>query len=69
MTYKELVEEWLAEKRYYVKASTLALYKYQMEKYILPAIGKYEVIDITEDMLQMQLRTWEEQKTQEQVNG
>lgn len=64
MTCKELVDEWLAEKRYYVKASTLALYKYQMEKYILPAIGKHKITDITEDMLQMQLRTWEERKTQ-----
>ena len=51
MTYKELVDEWLAEKRYYVKASTLALYKYQMEKFILPAIGKYEIKDITGDVL------------------
>ena len=60
MKYKELVEEWLEEKKHYVKESTYALYAYEMRAYILPMLGKYEIAEITEDVLQNCTFQWQE---------
>lgn len=62
MKYKELVEEWLAEKKRYVKESTYALYVYEMHTYILPMMGEYELADITEEVLQDCTFQWQEMR-------
>lgn len=59
MKYKELVEEWLEEKKHYVKESTYALYTYEMRSYILPMLGEIELADITEEVLQDCTLQWQ----------
>lgn len=60
MKYKELVEEWMEEKKHYVKESTYALYTYEMRSYILPMLGEIELADITEEVLQDCTFQWQE---------
>ena len=53
MQYKEWLDEWL---ELYIKASakerTYRKYRQQTEKYILPALGEYDVNDLTAIELQ-----------------
>ena len=63
MLYKELVKEWLQEKQNYVKESTYALYDYEMKNYILPALGNYDVIDVTEGVIQECAIRWQNTKS------
>ena len=62
MKYKELAEEWLKEKKRYVKESTYALYAYEMCTYILPMLEEYELVDITEELLQECTFQWQEMR-------
>ena len=62
MKYKELAEEWLKEKKRYVKESTYALYAYEMCTYILPMLEEYELVDITEEILQECTFQWQEMR-------
>lgn len=63
LKYKELVEEWLVEKKHYVKESTYSLYAYEMRTYILPMLGEYEILEITEDVLQNCTFQWQEMRS------
>lgn len=58
MLFKDLAEEWLAEKRNYIKESTYALYQYEIENYLLPALGQLRVAEINEQALQETVLRW-----------
>lgn len=64
MTYKELVKEWLQEKKHYVKESTYALYDYELKTYILPVLGNYELVEVTEDVMQTCAVYWQTAKNE-----
>lgn len=50
--FERLSEEWLENKKYCVKTSTLAHYKMIIDKHILPLLGRYDISDITMDIIQ-----------------
>jgi len=59
MLFKELAEEWISEKKNYIKESTYALYLYEIENYLCPRIGQAEAADIGEEMLQSAVLGWQ----------
>lgn len=58
---KELVKNWLEEKRDFIKESTLAYYQFEMEHYVLPYLGDVPVSKITEKELQSMVLFWQKQ--------
>lgn len=59
MKFEDVVKIWLQEKSYYIKESTYALYAYELDNYILPIIGKVEMSDLTEELIQKAVYSWQ----------
>lgn len=59
MTFKETAIEWLDKKRNYIKESTYALYKYEIQFYLIPAIGDLDIEAISGEMLQEIVLKWQ----------
>lgn len=52
MVLQEVLDMWLDEKRMYVKQSTYAYYRYEIEHYISPLLGQLTLEELTEDKIQ-----------------
>lgn len=59
MLFKNLAEEWITQKRDFIKESTYALYLYEIENYLCPCMGQEEVSDIGADRLQNAVLEWQ----------
>lgn len=59
MLFGEVAEMWLSEKRAYIKESTYAYYHFEMQNYIIPALGSMQVVDVTEECLQNMVLHWQ----------
>ena len=59
MLFRNLAEEWISEKKNYIKESTYALYLYEIESYLCPRIGQMEVADIGGELLQSTVLGWQ----------
>lgn len=59
MLFMELATEWLTGKRNYIKESTYALYQYEIENYLFPAIGNLDITGINEQVLQESVLNWQ----------
>lgn len=59
MLFTDLATEWLVGKGNYIKESTYALYQYEIEYYLLPAIGHLDVAEINEQVLQEVVLNWQ----------
>lgn len=59
MQFAELAEEWIEEKKNYIKESTYALYQYEITAYLCPAIGSMELAEINEQSLQKTILEWQ----------
>lgn len=55
-TFQELAELWLLSVRNAVKESTIAHYRYTMDRYILPVLGEQRVKTLSEALLEQGLR-------------
>ena len=62
MLFREAATEWIAEKKNFIKESTCALYKYELEQYIFPVIGAYKIDSVTEAMIQAAVLRWQQVK-------
>lgn len=60
MQFQELAAEWIQEKRNYIKESTYALYRYELEYYICPIMGNTELAKVDEQLLQRIVLEWQE---------
>ena len=61
MKFEEVVKMWLKEKSYYIKESTYSLYCFEVDNYILPILGEYNVKEITEEIIQQAVYYWQNQ--------
>lgn len=59
MLFRDLAEEWISEKKNYIKESTYALYLYEIENYLCPRIGQTEVEDVSGETLQRAVLGWQ----------
>ena len=59
MKFEDVVKIWLKEKSYYIKESTYALYSYELNNYILPVLGTVEMADLTEEVIQQTVYSWQ----------
>jgi len=59
MLFKDVLEMWLAEKERYVKVSTFAYYNFEVNNYIIPLLGEYDVTQMTEEVIQEAVLTWQ----------
>lgn len=59
MLFRNLAEEWISEKRNYIKESTYALYLYEIENYLCPRIGQMEVENMGREMFQTAVLSWQ----------
>lgn len=50
--YKDFINEWLEDKKNYVKESTYANYANIVHNHLIPQLGNYRISDITNKMLQ-----------------
>jgi len=62
MLFKDLAVEWLAEKKHYIKESTYALYRYEIENYLMPDLGDIYVAEMSEQILQEIVLHWSHTK-------
>lgn len=46
-------------KKNYIKESTSAYYVFELQNYILPALGDLEIDDLNEDMIQKNVYAWQ----------
>ena len=58
--FSEIADRWLKDKEKYIKASTFAFYRFEMETYILPYLGHMPVHLISETELQNVVIHWQE---------
>lgn len=61
MLFKEVLEMWLREKREYVKESTYAYYRFEVQHYIIPVMGDKAARDITEEYIQDVVLHWQKE--------
>lgn len=57
--FKEVAEEWLEDKRNFIKDSTAAYYQYELEHYIKPIFYNMFIEDITGELIQCCVITWQ----------
>ena len=50
--YSTILQKWLDNKRFGIKESTLAKYSYNISKYIIPALGSYNVLCISTQVIE-----------------
>lgn len=59
MLFRDLAEEWISEKKSFIKESTYALYLYEMENYLFPKVGQMEVTGLCQELLQGMILDWQ----------
>lgn len=59
MLFRDVASEWLAGKKNYIKESTFALYQYEIDNYLLPAIGCLNIVELNEQVLQNAVLDWQ----------
>lgn len=59
MTIECVADEWLQQKKSYIKESTYAYYKVNTDNYIIPYFGDLEVDSITNHMLRDVVNYWQ----------
>lgn len=64
MKFKNLALEWFESKQNYLKESTRAYYMFELQCYILPALGETEIDILDEDMIQKNVYQWQTNKGQ-----
>lgn len=52
MKFEYLAWEWFENKKKYIKESTSAYYIFELQNYILPALGDMETDELNEDIIQ-----------------
>lgn len=59
MKFECLAWEWYENKKNYIKESTSAYYVFELQNYILPALGDLEIDDLNEDIIQKNVYAWQ----------
>lgn len=59
MLLKEVLEMWLNDKKEYVKESTYAYYRFEVQNYIIPTMGNMRMTDVTEECIQNMVLHWQ----------
>lgn len=59
MKFEVLALEWFENKQNYVKESTRAYYMFELQNYIIPALGETEVENLNEDAIQRSVYNWQ----------
>ncbi len=59
MKFESLALEWYETKKKYLKESTGAYYLFELQNYIIPALGKVDIKDLTEDVIQEAVYKWQ----------
>lgn len=59
MKFETLALEWFNGKKQYLKESTEAYYLFELQNYILPALGEIEVEELDEDVIQKAVCKWQ----------
>ncbi|MGG5369466.1 tyrosine-type recombinase/integrase [Enterococcus sp. AZ196] len=57
---KEWMYHWLSQNKKFIKESTYSGYKYKIDKYIIPAIGHFEMNKLTIHDLENMIEIWQE---------
>lgn len=64
MLFKIILEMWLEEKKAFVKESTYAYYHFEIQHYIVPALGEVMAEKMTEKKIQDAVLLWQNKGTQ-----
>lgn len=64
MLFREVLEMWLNEKKKYVKESTYAYYRFEVQNYIVPILGNQLIQKITEEEIQNAVLRWQSEGMQ-----
>lgn len=59
MKFEYLAWEWFENKKKYIKESTSAYYIFELQNYILPALGDMETDELNEDIIQKKVYSWQ----------
>lgn len=59
MILEQVIEMWMDEKKNFVKESTYAHYCFEVNKYLLPALGHLEMGQLTEECIQKTVLEWQ----------
>ena len=59
LLFKNILEMWLKEKKEFVKESTYAYYHFEIQNYIIPALGETAADKITEKKIQNAVLMWQ----------
>lgn len=59
MQIQKITQEWLKTKKKYIKESTYAYYKVNIENYIIPYFGDIKVNDLSNSMVQDVINYWQ----------
>ncbi|MBQ9609856.1 MAG: site-specific integrase [Lachnospiraceae bacterium] len=65
MIIERIAYEWLQQKRNYIKESTYAYYKVNIDNYIIPYFGDLEPSSITNSMMQDVVNYWQHRQDNE----
>jgi len=64
MKFESLALEWFESRQKYLKESTRAYYMFELQKYIIPAIGEIEIEQLNEEKIQISVYNWQTQTNQ-----
>lgn len=59
MLFKQILELWLNEKKAFIKESTYAYYRFEIQNYIIPMMGDRMIADVTEEFIQSVVLHWQ----------
>lgn len=57
---KDVMRKWISSKKKYIKESTYTYYLYEIETYIIPALGEYKISEINEIIIQETVLNWQQ---------
>ena len=61
MKFEDLALEWFENKKKFLKESTEAYYLFELQNYIIPALGDIEIEKLNEEMIQKNVYSWQTQ--------
>lgn len=61
MKFEELALEWFENKKKFLKESTEAYYLFELQNYIIPALGNIEIEQLNEEIIQKNVYLWQTQ--------
>lgn len=59
MTFQNVLEMWMNEKKEYIKESTYAHYHFEAANYVSPLLGALQLEEVTEERIQNAVLTWQ----------